>query len=123
VLPDLPDGTPALPAVARGAIARAAARPAQARPGLQLVFPAGSATLSADQRARLVAFAATRGSAEMEAIGGGDAGASLSANALELAQNRARVVAQLLAEAGVPRARIRVLAQAGGRGGAARMVE
>ena len=93
---------------------------------VEVTFPAGSATLSQPDTLSLKALAARRGGKTIEALGRGDAAeASPSAQetAVTLGFARAQAIAKALQADGVPPNAIQVMSLAGGRGGAAKLVE
>ncbi len=89
-------------------------------------FPPNSAVLSTDDVAALKTLAARRGRHGVEVIGFGDATDAtpqVQAEGVDLALARARAMVAALTTEGVPAAAIRMSAQAGGRGGAARLID
>ncbi|HUC16356.1 MAG TPA: OmpA family protein [Acetobacteraceae bacterium] len=93
---------------------------------LTLQFPAGSANLTASERARIRAIAAQRGKASIAVMGYGDARESNAASqteALALGLARASSVASALAADGVPENALRLGAEASGGGATLRLLE
>ncbi|HJS86140.1 MAG TPA: OmpA family protein, partial [Acetobacteraceae bacterium] len=91
-----------------------------------LAFEPGSAVLPAPAAETLRAFARRRGGHAIVVTGYGDADSAnpdVQAKALALGLQRAQAMAQALAADGVPQQSVRIEAQAGGRGGAARIIE
>ena len=91
-----------------------------------VAFGAGSAALTEDDVAALKALAARRGNKVVEALGHGDAAANAPAaqqQAVTLGFARAQAIAKALRDSGVPESAIQVMSLAGGRGGAAKLVE
>jgi outer membrane protein OmpA-like peptidoglycan-associated protein len=89
-------------------------------------FQPGSAGLAAESQDALRALALRRGAAALEAIGYGDANAgdlTGQSAALPLALSRARAIAAVLTASGVPAAQVRLMAEAEGSGGAARLAD
>ncbi len=115
--PPAPPPAPAIPAPAPPAV------PADA---VRLAFEPGSPVLPAASAEALRALAKRRGGHAIAAIGYGDADSAdpaVQAKALTLGLQRAQAIAQALAADGVPEQSVRLEAQAGGRGGSARIIE
>lgn len=89
-------------------------------------FPPASAVLPAASADALHALARRRGAHAVAVVGHGDATGSdpdAQSRAVALGLQRAEAIAQALAAAGVPDTAVRLDAQAGGRGGSARILE
>lgn len=134
-MPIIPAGPPPPPGIA-GVPASVAPTPPPATPpalpapppppGVPLAVPftAGSAALSPAAQASLKALAATHGAAPIAVTGYGEATGSEAAAqiaAMPLAWLRAQAISGALQSAGVPLILLRVTAEAGGRGGVARV--
>jgi len=125
-LPDLPTGAPPLPRL--GGMPATVDAPAvpRAPPGVNIAFPAGSATLPPAADAALRELAVRRAGATVAVIAGGDArgsGVDAQARALPLALRRTRAIQDALAAAGVPASAVRADAATIGRGGQARLLQ
>jgi outer membrane protein OmpA-like peptidoglycan-associated protein len=91
-----------------------------------LAFASGSANLSQPDQLALKELAARRGNKIIEALGRGEASSALPAaqeTAITLGFSRAQAIAKALQADGVPEAAIQVMSLAGGRGGAAKLLE
>lgn len=135
-LPSAPPPPPRLPGVAAvtapapvpRAPPPAAAGQAAFRPGVpvRVAFAAGSGVLPEGAAASLRLLAGTRAGRDIQVVGHGESEASdaaTQAGALRLAFARARGMATVLAQAGVPAGAVRLTAEAIGRGGVARVAE
>jgi hypothetical protein len=94
-------------------------------PPILLAFPPKTAILTPQAQTALTALALARGTAGIRVggFGGQDSGAGVAdAAALELAVYRARRIADALTAAGVPPAKISMVAAAAGSGGFAQLV-
>lgn len=93
---------------------------------VNLAFVPGSANLSQPDQLALKELAARRGNKIIEALGRGEATSALPAaqeTAITLGFSRAQAIAKALQADGVPEGAIQVMSLAGGRGGAAKLVE
>ncbi len=91
-----------------------------------MAFEPGSAVLPAASAEALRALAHQRGGHAIAVVGYGDADSAdpgVQSRALALGLQRAQAMAQALAADGVPQQAVRLEAQAGGRGGSARLIE
>ncbi len=143
-IPPAPAPSPSPPAPTIGtappppppiAPAQTAALPPATSPGeapsnpadmVEVAFPPGSATITQPDALSLKALAARRGNKLMEALGRGDAASaapSAQQTAITLGFARAQAIAKALQAAGVPDNSIQVMSLAGGRGGAAKLIE
>jgi len=135
-LPAAPPPPPRLPGVSGVTVpapaprtpAPASAPPAAFRPGapVRVAFASGSGVLPEGAAESLRLLAGTRGGRDIQVVGHGESEASdaaTQAGALGLAFARARGMATVLAQSGVPAGAIRLTAEAMGRGGIARVAE
>ena len=127
-LPSVPAAPPPPPAIAGIAVPGPPPHPfgVARSSALTLQFPAGSADLTASERARIRAIAAQRGKASIAVMGYGDAtqsNAASQAEALALGLARASAVASALAADGVPENALRLGAEASGGGVTLRLLE
>jgi outer membrane protein OmpA-like peptidoglycan-associated protein len=93
---------------------------------VNLAFTPGSANLSQPDQLALKELAARRGNKIIEALGRGEATSAVPAaqeTAITLGFSRAQAIAKALQADGVPEGAIQVMSLAGGRGGAAKLVE
>jgi outer membrane protein OmpA-like peptidoglycan-associated protein len=93
---------------------------------VSLAFEPGSAVLPAPAAEALRALARRRDQRAIAVVGYGDADSAdpdAQSKALALGLQRAQAMAQALAADGVPQQSVRLEAQAGGRGGSARIIE
>lgn len=89
-------------------------------------FPPASAVLPAEAADALHALATRRGGHAVAVVGHGDATSTdpdAQSQAVALGLQRAQAIAQSLAAAGVPDSAVRLDAEAGGRGGSARILQ
>ena len=124
-LPDLPGAVPAAPRL--GGIPAGTSGPATPRPlpSVEVRFPRGSASLPDAAGPALRSLVERRAGGAILVIAGGDAAPGAldrQAAALQVALRRARAIAQLLREAGVPEASLQYEVSASGRGGGARLL-
>jgi outer membrane protein OmpA-like peptidoglycan-associated protein len=111
--------------------ATATARMPEEEPGnpadsVTLAFVPGSASLSPPDQQALKQLASRRGNKIIEALGRGEATSAMPAaqeTAITLGFSRAQAIAKALQADGVPEGAIQVMSLAGGRGGAAKLVE
>ncbi len=93
---------------------------------IRLAFEPGSAVLPAPAAEALRALARRRDNHAIAVVGYGDADSAnpdVQSSALALGLQRAQAMAQALAADGVPEQSVQLEAQAGGRGGSARIIE
>lgn len=124
-LPDLPGAVPAAPRL--GGIPAGTSSPATPRPfpSVEVRFPRGSASLPIAAGPVLRSLVERRAGGTILVVAGGDAAAGAldrQAAALQVALRRARAIARLLREAGVPEASLQYEVSASGRGGSARLL-
>jgi outer membrane protein OmpA-like peptidoglycan-associated protein len=134
-LPAAPPPPPRLPGVAAATVPAPALRappPVPVVPAftpgapVALTFAPGTAILPEGAAATLRQLSATRSGRDIRVVGHGEAtgtDAASQAAVLPLAFARARAIAAVLAQAGVPPEALRVTAEATGRGGVARIAE
>ena len=106
--------------------ARPTPQPTTSADTVAVAFGAGSAALTEGDVAALKGLAARRGNKVVEALGHGDGAGNAPAaqqQAVTLGFARAQAIAKALRDAGVPESAIQVMSLAGGRGGAAKLVE
>jgi len=121
--PDIAPGPPA-PLAAVTAIPPSVAPPAD--PGNEIDFVRGSAALTDVALAEVKAMAAERDGRPIAVTGYGDAATSDAigqSNALNLGFSRAQALATALVAQGVPYARLRLNAEAAGRGASLRLLQ
>lgn len=133
--PNLPAGPPAPPGIGAGAASAVPAStgaqapsspPANPATTVAVSFPPASAVLPAEAADALHALARRRGTHTIAVVGHGDATSAdpdAQSQAVALGLQRAQAITQALAAVGVPDSAMRLDAQAGGRGGSARLVE
>jgi len=122
---DIPLTRPTPPPVAPPAPARPGPLSASAAAPVAVGFRPGSAVLSPGGEAALESLAGRQGDHPVEVIGFGDATdptPEVQAQGVALGLARARAIVAALTAVGVPIGKIRMNAQAGGRGGAARLL-
>jgi outer membrane protein OmpA-like peptidoglycan-associated protein len=124
--PPRPDIAPAPPPPVVPITVEAPPAPALAPDSNAIDFPRGSAALDDPALAAVKALAATRGDRGIAVTGYGDAASSDAVGqsaALGLGLSRAQAVATALVADGVPYARLRLSAEAAGRGASLRLLQ